>query len=191
MKMQYKRDLTVLLNQWQSGSEEALNDLMTLVYDELCIIARSQLKKERENHTFRTQVLVNEAYLRLCNQRELSFQNRAHFFGIASRTMRQILVDYAREFHAEKRGGRHERIYVENIDVLSKDKAFNIMRLDKAMEELEEFDKRKCKIVELRYFGGLTIEETAELMSTSASSLKREWTFIKAWLLRRMNAQNV
>ena len=183
--------VTHLLKQWREGREDALNDLIPLVYDELCVIARSRLKRERRHHTFRTHVLVNEAYLRLCAQKDVDFENRNHFFGIAARIMRQILVDYAREFQAEKRGGSVERIYVDDIDGFSKERALDLVQLDQALAALEEVDKKKCQIVEMRYFAGLTIEETARVLNTSPASLKREWAFAKAWLLRCLTVRRV
>jgi len=185
-----KKEVSKLLHAWGSGDDSALNDLIPLVHSELCVIARSQLRRERANHTFRTQGLVNEAYLRLCRQKGLEVQNRAHFFGIAARIMRQILVDYARGFHAEKRGGQLDRIYVENIDGFSHEDAVDIVQLNRAMEEFAQHDQRKCQIVELRFFGGLTLEETAKVMDISPAKLKREWTFAKAWLLRNIKSQN-
>lgn len=184
------KEVSKLLHEWGLGDDSALNDLIPLVHSELCVIARSQLRRERANHTFRTQGLVNEAYLRLCRQKGLEVQNRTHFFGIAARIMRQILVDYARGFHAEKRGGQLDRIYVENIDGFSQEDAIDIVQLNRAMEEFSKHDERKCQIVELRFFGGLTLDETARVMDISPAKLKREWTFAKAWLLRNIKSQN-
>ncbi len=181
------KDVTLLLNAWRDGSQEALNQLMALVYDELCIIARSRLKKERRHHTFRTGVLVNEAYLRLSSQKGMDYQNRSHFFGITARIMRQVLVDYAREYHADKRGGTVDRIYLEDIDGFTKDRTLDLVLLDQSLEALAKFDKRKCRIVEMRYFGGLTIEETAQVLEISIATLKREWAIARAWLLRNMS----
>jgi RNA polymerase sigma factor (TIGR02999 family) len=180
------KDMTLLLNAWQAGDEEASSSLMSIIYDELCVIARSQLKSERGQHTYMTQGLVNEAYLRFCCNQGLSFQSRAHFFGIASRTMRQILVDHARGNAAEKRGGQMERVYVENIDGLYQEEPVDLIKLDRALKELSEFDKPKANMVEVRYFGGLTIEETAQVLGLSPATLKRDWKIAKAWLLRRM-----
>jgi len=182
------RDVTVLLQSWRNGSRDALDDLIPMVYDELCIIARSRLKSEkRPFHTLRTDALVNEAYIRLCSQKDIDFQNRTHFFGIAARIMRQILVDYARGHYAEKRGGHAERMYSEDVEALSHERARELVRLDTALEALEKYDKRKCQIVEIRYFAGLTIEEAAEVLKMSPASLKREWTFARAWLMRSLN----
>jgi RNA polymerase sigma factor (TIGR02999 family) len=184
-----KKEVSVLLDAWGEGDSGALNDLSPLVHAELCVIARSQLRRERANHTFRTQGLVNEAYLRLCRQKGAVVQNRAHFLGIASRIMRQILVDYARGFQAEKRGGQYDRIYVEDIDGFSREDAVDIVQLNRALEEFSNRDQIKCQIVELRFFGGLTLEETANVMGMSPAKLKREWTFAKAWLLRNIQNQ--
>lgn len=182
------KDVTLLLQDWRSGSKKALDELMPLVYEELCIIARSRLKNEkRPFHTLRTDALVNEAYIRLCSQKDINFQNRTHFFGIAARIMRQILVDYARGHHAEKRGGQVERAYSEDVEALSRERARELVRLDSALEALEQFDKQKAHIVEVRYFGGLTIEEAAEVLEMSPASLKREWTIARAWLMKCLN----
>lgn len=180
--------VTVQLNAWVDGDPVAGNDVMGLIYDELCLIARSQLKKERAHHSFKTQGLVHEAYLRLCDQKGLVFQNRAHFFGIAARTMRQILIDHAREGLAAKRGKRFDRVYVESIESVSREEPIDILRLDQALDDLSKNDEAKARMVELRYFGGLTIEETAEVMDISPAKLKREWKFAKAWLLRHMQS---
>ncbi len=182
------KDVTLLLQDWRGGSKKALDELMPLVYEELCIIARSRLKNEkRPFHTLRTDALVNEAYIRLCSQKDINFQNRTHFFGIAARIMRQILVDYARGHHAEKRGGQVERAYSEDVEALSRERARELVRLDSALEALEQFDKQKAHIVEVRYFGGLTIEEAAEVLEMSPASLKREWTIARAWLMKCLN----
>jgi len=181
-----REKVTVQLNAWLNGADPDARDVMGLIYDELCLIARSQLKKERAHHSFKTQGLVHEAYLRLCDQKGLTLQNRSHFFGVAARTMRQILIDHAREGLAAKRGRRYDRVYVESIESVSRDEPIDILRLDQALEDLNKKDEAKALMVELRYFGGLTIEETAEALSMSPAKLKREWKFAKAWLLRHM-----
>ena len=180
-------NVTGSLNDWKQGDAGAGNAVMPLIYDELCQIARGQLRKERAHHTFKTQGLVHEAYLRLNNQPGVRFKSRTHFYGIAARTMRQVLVDHAREHLAEKRGGRYERVYVEDIDGLHEEDPLDLLRLDKALEELGEFDQEKALMVDMRYFGGLTIEETAELLEVSPATLKRDWHFTKAWLARHMD----
>jgi len=180
------KEVTVQLNAWMDGDPLAGDEVVGLIYEELCLIARSQLKKERAHHTFKTQGLVHEAYLRLCEQRGLSFQNRAHFFGIAARTMRQILIDHARVNLAEKRGGRFDRVYIENIESMKREEPVDILKLDQALIDLAKQDSGKARMVEMRYFGGLTIEECAEVMAVSPATLKREWKFTKAWLLRHI-----
>jgi RNA polymerase sigma factor (TIGR02999 family) len=180
------KNVTVQLNAWMDGDLLAGDDVVGLIYEELCLIARSQLKKERSHHTFKTQGLVHEAYLRLCEQRGLAFQSRAHFFGIAARTMRQILIDHARVNLAEKRGGRFDRVFIENIETVTREDTIDILKLNEALEDLEKHDVGKARMVEMRYFGGLTIEECAEVLSVSPATLKREWKFAKAWLLRHM-----
>ena len=180
-------EITKLLINWRKGDRKALDKLMPLVYEELRIIARSRLKHERRDHSFRTDVLVNETYLKFTSNKEPNCQDRVHFFGIAARLMRQILVDYAREHSAEKRGGNAERIYVDDIDGFSKERNLDLIKLDQALVELEQKDKRKAMMVEIRYFGGLTIEETAQVLELSVASLKREWNFAKAFLLRSLD----
>lgn len=182
------KDVTVQLNAWMDGDPLAGDEVVGLIYEELCLIARSQLKKERAHHTFRTQGLVHEAYLRLCEQRGLEFQNRAHFFGIAARTMRQILIDHARGNLAEKRGGRFDRVYIESIESVTREDAVDIIKLDQALRDLEKHDESKARMVEMRYFGGLTIEECAGFLEISPATLKRDWKFTKAWLLRHIRS---
>ena len=193
-KSESKKSVTLLLEHWRKGDQSALDDLIPLVYDELRIIARSRLRNEHRHLTLlRTDVLVNEAYLRLFSQKDVTYESRNHFFGFAARVMRQVLVDYAREYRAEKRGGGVERVYVESIDGFTNEKAGDLVRLDLALQALETMDERKCRIVEMRYFAGLTIEETARVLDMSVTTLKREWTMARAWLLRslREEGQNV
>lgn len=182
-----KKEVTRELNQWKSEGQAVSVGVMELIYQELCLIARSQLKKERMYQTFTTEGLVNEAYLRLNGTHHVVFESRAHFYGIAARIMRQILIDHARQHLAEKRGGRYERVYLENFDGVQPEKHLDILKLDAALEKLSEVDPEKAKMVELRYFGGLTIEETADFLSISPATLKRDWNFTKAWLRRWMH----
>ena len=184
------QDVTRLLVAWQGGDEGALEVLMPMIEDELGVIARSQLRKERQNHTFRTNDLVNEAFLKLFGQRAMNIQNRNHFFGIAARAMRQVLVDYARECRTEKRGGGYDRLHLENIDNLSKERPVDLILLDEALDELQKRDQQKCRLVEMRYFAGLTNEQTADVLGISVATVKRDWTFARSWLKRKMSAKN-
>jgi RNA polymerase sigma factor (TIGR02999 family) len=184
-----RHNVTGLLLKWQAGSEDALKELIPMIYDELRIIARSQLRKERANHTFKTDGLVNEAFLKMWGQRSMNIRSRAHFFGIAARAMRQILVDYARELRTEKRGGAFDRLYLDNIDNLSKERPVDLISLDEALDELQKWDPQKCRMVEMRYFAGLTNEQTAQVLGISVATVKREWTFSRSWLKRKMSEE--
>lgn len=177
-------DLTRLLGHWDGGDDQAFSELMTLVFDELRILARAQLRKERPNHTLRTDCLVSEAFIRLKGG-GLSFNSRVHFFGIASNAMRQILVDYAREQATVKRGGRHDRIHLADMDNLANEQDADILQLNAALEELAVADARKANIVVMRYFGGLTIDEVAHLLNASTATIKREWNLAR-YRLRRI-----
>jgi len=177
-------ELTMYLIGWKEG-KKAFQELMSLVHDELRVIARSQLRRERANHTLRTDALVNEAYIRL-HSSSLKFTDRLHFFGIASNAMRQILIDYAREQNTEKRGGKCDRVHVEDLDQLTQDKDVEVLQLNEAIEYLARFDKRKARIVIMRYFGGLTIEEVAKVLNSSPATVKRDWHFARSVLKRYM-----
>jgi RNA polymerase sigma factor (TIGR02999 family) len=164
-----------------------LNKLLPLVYNELRIIASSYLSQEHSRHTIQTSDLVHEAYLRLA-EADISWQNRAHFFGIAARSMRQILVDYARRRNAAKRGGGMTRVSL-NESVLVMDEDFSrLLMLDDALGKLEQVDSRLCKVVELRYFSGLTVKETAEVLFVSTRTVENDWSLAKAWLFRTMSS---
>ncbi len=176
-------DVTQLLNAWGDGRQEALDELMPIVYQELRKLARSHLRRERDEHTLQPTALVNEAYLRLVDQKNVQWQNRSHFFGIAAQLMRRILVDHARRRQSEKRGGGEAPMpFDEARGVPSK--APDLVALDEALNDFAELDPRAAKIVELRQFGGLSIDETAEVLEISPATVKREWTAAKAWLRR-------
>jgi len=175
-------DVTQLLIAWSDGDRAALDQLMPLVYEELRRLAHSYIKRERPNHTLQTSGLVNEAYLRLVDQSQLKLKDRAHFFGIAARLMREILVDYARKRKYAKRGGEAQRIPFEETLIVSDERASDIVALDDALKELSEIDPRQSQIVELRFFGGLSIEEAAEVLNVSPGTVMRDWTMAKAWL---------
>jgi RNA polymerase sigma factor (TIGR02999 family) len=171
---------------WSNGDANALDELMPLVYRKLQRMARYQLGRERRNHTLQSTALVNEAYLRLVDQRNVRWQNRAHFFAIASQLMRRILVDYARSSQTAKRGGGAARITLDEAAVVSAGRATELLTLDAALSDLAAFDPRKSQVVELRVFGGLSVEEIAEVLKISPNTVTREWSSAKAWLHREL-----
>ncbi len=175
-------DITRLLLAWGDGDRQALDELTPLVYQELRRLAESYLRRERGGHTLQPTALVHEAYLKLVDQRGLRWQNRAHFFGIAAQTMRQILVDHARARLAEKRGGGEIRFSLDEAIDASDERADQLVALDDALLALAAFDPQKSRVVELKYFGGLTLEEMAEVLGISRATVIREWRMAKAWL---------
>ena len=182
--------ITELLNDWSRGDKDALDKLMPLVEAELKRIAHNYMRRESKNHTLQTTALVNEAYLKLTAQRNADWQNRDHFFALSSKIMRRILINYAREHHAGKRRGDAEHIGLDEISFLSNEKSNELLALDEALEHLAAFDKMKCRIVELRYFGGLTIEETAEILGIAQPTVSLHWRLAKAWLGREIRREN-
>lgn len=180
-------EVTQLLIDWSQGDRAALDRLMPLVYDELRRLAHHYMSRERPGHTLQTTALVNEVYLRLVDQKSVSWQNRAHFFGIAARLMRQILVDHARKNGYAKRGGGARKVTLEESAVLSPEQAADLVALDEALESLAATDPRKCQVVELRYFGGLKVDEIAEVLKVSPVTVMRDWSMAKAWLLREIS----
>lgn len=175
-------DVTTLLRRFQHGDEDAQSKLIAAVYDELKVIASRYMRRENEAHTLQTTALVNEAYLKLVNIKSAEWKDRAHFFAVASQIMRRILVDHARRHIAGKRGGGFDMLPLEEGLVFSPQRSRDMIKLDEALERLEKTDERVSKIIELRFFGGLSIEETAEALGLSSRTVKREWTFGKAWL---------
>ncbi len=178
-------EVTILLNQMSAGSETAPDELLPLVYDDLRRLAHAYFSKENSDHTLQATALVHEAYIRLVNWESVSWQNRAHFFAVAAEMMRKILIDHARKRNAQKRSGGH-RIVLDAAVSLPDKKEFDILRLEEALTSLEQIDPRQAKIVELRFFGGLSIEETAYILDISETSVRREWTFAKAWFQREL-----
>ena len=177
------QQITQLLKQWSNGDAEVLDDLMLLVYSELRRQASGYLRRERSNHTLQPTALINEAYLKLIDQRDVKWQNRSHFFAIAAQAMRRILVDYARERKREKRGGAAENLPIEEaLTIVSQEKSVDLVALDEALNKLSRFDQRQAKVVELRYFSGLSIDETAEVLNVSNVTVRRDWNMAKAWL---------
>jgi RNA polymerase sigma factor (TIGR02999 family) len=180
--------VTKLLLEWQKGDQQALERLMPLVYDELRAIARRYLARERTGHTLQSTALVHEAYLKMVDQQHVEWQNRAQFFGIAATLMRRVLVDHARATHRQKRGGPLPRLSLdEAIDVPKPTTDVDLLVLDEALGRLEAIDQQQCRLVELRFFGGLTIEESAVALGVSTGTVKRDWNSAKAWLFQEMN----
>jgi RNA polymerase sigma-70 factor (ECF subfamily) len=178
-----QHDLTQMLIKLTEGNTEVVNEILPVIYDELRSLAGNYLRRERENHTLQPTALVHEAYLKLIDQKNVQWQNRAHFFGIAANIMRRILVDHARKHTAEKRGGAGENLPLEDeLLIVSEGKSAELLALDEALENLAKIDPQKSKIVELRYFGGLSVEETAEVLGVSEITVKRHWRMAKAWL---------
>jgi len=180
-------NITQLLKEYQSGSKDALDQMFPLVYGELRRLAASRLRGERDEHTLQPTALVHEAYLRLVEQHSADWQNRAHFFGLAAEMMRRILVNHAVKNNAEKRFGNQTRLALDEIVDFTQGSDVNLISLDEAMTTLAEFDPKQAKIVELKFFAGLTNEEIAEVLSISDSTVKREWRIAKAWLHDQMN----
>lgn len=182
------QQITQLLKEWSGGDQNSLDKLMPLVYEELRRQASRYLRKERAGHTLQTTALIHEAYLKLIDQRNVQWQNRAHFFAIAAQAMRRILVDYARERKREKRGGSAENLPIEEaLQISSNEKSVDLVALDDALTKLAQFDERQARIVELRYFSGLDIDETAEVLGISNATVRRDWNMAKAWLYQRIS----
>jgi RNA polymerase sigma-70 factor (ECF subfamily) len=184
------KDVTRLLAEYSGGNEHALAELMPLLYSELRRLASYYLQRERSNHTLQATALVHEAYLRLVDQKEGGWANRNQFMAVASQLMRRILVDYSRGHHSAKRGGDAQKIYLEESAVVSKRRAADVVELDDALARLNEFDPEQARLVELRFFGGLSIEETAGVLGVSPATVKRNWSVAKAWLAREMRGKD-
>ena len=176
-------EITQMLIELTGGNRDVVNQILPHIYDELRRLAGSYLRRERADHTLQPTALVHEAYMKLIDQKQVHWQNRAHFFGIAAQVMRRILMDHARKHTAEKRGGEAEKLPLEEeILIVSHDRSADLIALDDALDNLAKLDEQKAKIVELRYFGGLSIEETAEVMGVSVPTINRQWRMAKAWL---------
>jgi RNA polymerase sigma factor (TIGR02999 family) len=180
-------DLTQLLSDWSGGDRGALDRLMPLVYDELRRMAQRYMGRERDGHTLQTTALVNEVYLKLVNEKGMRWQSRAHFFAVAARLMRFILVDYARTHNYAKRGGGAQQVTLDEAMVVSEDHAAEMLALDEALNRLAAFDKRKSQIAEMRFFAGLSVEETAEALAISPETVMRDWRLAKAWLRNELD----
>jgi RNA polymerase sigma factor (TIGR02999 family) len=180
-------EVTQLLLAWGNGDQTARDELMTVVYQELHRLAHHYMKREAPGHTLQTSALINEAFLRLVNQRDVQWGNRAQFFGLAAQMMRRVLVDYARRRRYAKRGGGVREICLDEALTVSDERAAEVVVLDEALDRLAEIDPRKGQLVELRFFGGLSIDETAEVLSVSPGTVMRDWTLAKAWLRREIS----
>lgn len=178
--------VTDLLVAWNNGEESALNQLLPIVEVELRRIAHNYMRRERGDHTLQTSALVNEAYLKLIDQKKVTWQNRSHFYALSAQIMRRILLNHARDRLAGKRGAGAEHVEIEDANVLTKEKSAELVALDEALERLAQFDKTKSQIVEMRYFGGLTLEETAEALGVAPVTVSTNWRIAKAWLKREM-----
>jgi RNA polymerase sigma factor (TIGR02999 family) len=182
------RDITHLLARWRDGDEAALAQLVPIVHDELRRLARRQMAGERAGHTLEPTALVNEAYLRLVNLKQMQWQNRAHFFAMGARLMRRILVDFARSRGYRKRGGGAQQVSFTQALGVAQDQPTDVVALNDALEALAGVDERASRVVELRFFGGLSVEETAEVLDVSRETVRRDWKFAKMWLLRYLRS---
>jgi RNA polymerase sigma-70 factor (ECF subfamily) len=179
-------DVTLLLKRYSNGDQDALAELIPQIYEELRRLASSYLRSERVDHTLQTTALVHEAYLRLVDQRQVEWSNRNHFFGVAAQMMRRILVDHARKHTSQKRGGSFARISLEQAAVFSRERPRELIAVDELLTRLASLDPQGSRIVELRFFAGLSLEETAEVTGLSTAKVRREWGAVKAWLTREM-----
>ena len=183
-------EVTALLSQCANGSQEAADKLIPVVYDELKRLARDYMRRENPSHTLQTTALVHEAYLKLVQQKDVNWQGRAHFIGVAAQLMRRILIDHAKGRLREKRGGEQVVVPLNEALTFSPERSEGLLKLDEALERLSKLDARQSRIVELRFFGGLTIEETAEFLGISPKTVKRDWTVAKAWLRSELRCRD-
>ena len=182
-----QHEVTAILHDWSGGDAQAPERLMPFVYDEMRRLARSFLVKERDGHTLQPTALVNEAYLRLVDQTRVDWRNRAHFYGIAASMMRRVLIDHARAHAAEKRGGGAVRLSLDDVQVPLEQRAADFVALDEALKRLSQFDERKSKVVEMRFFGGLNDEEIAEVLGVTTRTVLRDWKKARLWLYRELS----
>jgi RNA polymerase sigma factor (TIGR02999 family) len=181
------QELTQLLVEWGNGNQAALDKLIPLVHEELRRMAHHYMRRERPGHTLQTSALVDEAYLRLIDQKNVHWKNRAHFFAISAQLMRRILVDHARRHHYAKRGGGARKVSLDGVMIVSSERGADLIALDDALASLADIDPRKSEIVEMRFFGGLSVEETAQALKLSPRTVMREWGLAKAWLYRTLS----
>jgi RNA polymerase sigma-70 factor, ECF subfamily len=186
-----QEEITGLLLKWSKGDTAALDRLIPIVYPELRRMARRYMGRENAQHTLQTSALINEAYLRLIDQQAVEWQDRAHFYAVAAQVMRHILVDHARKYRYLKHGGGAPHVALDDVAVLKEERATEFIALDHALNGLAEIDPRKSRIVELRFFGGLTVEEAARVLGVSPITVKREWRAARAWLLREISGQKI
>ena len=184
-----RQEVTQLLGDWSGGNEGALEKLISLVQPELHRLAHYYMRRERAGHTLQTTALLNEAYLQLTDKTQPQWQNRTHFMAVAAQLMRRIMVDHARARHALKRGAGAIRVTLDETALVTEERAEELLALDEALEKLAEFDRRRCEIVEMRYFGGLTVEEIAEVLKVHPNTVMRDWKAAKAWLYAELTTE--
>lgn len=182
-----QHEITQLLAEWRDGNQSALDELYPLVYDELHRLARRYMSRERKGHTLQTTALINEAYVRLVDQKNVHWANRSHFFAISAQIMRRILIDHARRHLYAKRGGGAQQVSLEEVAVITPNASRELVRLDEALKSLAEMDPRRSQVVELRYFGGLNNEEIAGVLNISANTVTRDWNMARAWLYQQLS----
>jgi len=182
----HQHQITQLLAEWSDGNQSALDKLYPLVYEELHRLARRYMSRERKGHTLQTTALINEAYVRLVDQRNVHWANRSHFFAISAQIMRRILIDHARRHAYAKRGGGAQQVSLEEVAVVAREQSSEILRLDEALKILAKMDPRRCHVVELRYFGGLSNEEIAGVLKVSENTVTRDWNLARAWLHQQL-----
>lgn len=182
-------EITQLLAEWSNGNQTALDKLYPLVYEELRRLAHRYMRRERKDHTLQTTALINEAYLRLIDQKNVHWENRAHFFSISAQIMRRILIDYARRYQYAKRGGGAKKISLDDGAFVAKERAAELLMLDEALLSLAERDPRRSQVVELRFFGGLSNEEIASVLKVSPNTVTRDWNLARAWLYRELSVR--
>ncbi|HKY28001.1 MAG TPA: sigma-70 family RNA polymerase sigma factor [Pyrinomonadaceae bacterium] len=180
-------EISQLLDEWSHGNQSALDKLYPLVYDELRRMAHRYMSRERKGHTLQTTALINEAYLRLVEQKHVHWANRAHFFGISAQIMRRILIDHARRYEYSKRGGGTQRVSLDEVAIVAKNKGKELLALDEALTRLGEMDERRGQVVELRFFGGLSNDEIAAFLKISANTVTRDWNLARAWLYQELS----
>jgi len=181
-----QHEITQLLAEWSGGNQSALDELYPLVYDELHRLARRYMSRERKGHTLQTTALINEAYVRLVDQKNVQWANRSHFFAISAQIMRRILIDHARRHAYAKRGGGAQQVSLDEAAVVTSGIGSELIRLDEALQTLAKLDQRRCYVVELRYFGGLSNEEIAGVLHVSANTVTRDWNMARAWLYQQL-----
>ena len=186
MKSPARHQITELLAEWREGNQSALDELYPLVYDELHRLARRYMSRERKDHTLQTTALINEAYVRMVDQKNVNWANRSHFFAISAQIMRRILIDHARRHAYAKRGGGAQQVSLEEVAAIAPEQGREMLRLDEALKTLAERDPRRSQVVELRYFGGLNNEEIAGVLHVSENTVTRDWNMARAWLYQQL-----